>query len=117
MKKLFAVLISLFVASSAHADCEDHSSTESKQENNNAATKYSHQIKIDGMTCGGCVKNVEKALKALKIEKGVNLKVDINLVTVDYTQNKGLSKDDLDKIIKKAELAIESAHYKVVKDI
>jgi copper chaperone len=61
-------------------------------------------IKASGMSCGHCVKSVEKALSELPLESS---KVEINSIDVEYDEKKVSH----EKIIE----AIEEAGYEVVK--
>lgn len=60
-------------------------------------------IKASGMSCGHCVKSVEKALAVLPLE---NSKVEINSIDVEYDEQK-ISHE---KIVE----AIQEAGYEVV---
>jgi copper chaperone len=60
-------------------------------------------IKVTGMSCGHCVKSVEKALTGLPLE---NSKVEINSVDVEYNEEKVT----LEKIVE----AIQEAGYEVI---
>ena len=56
-------------------------------------------VEINGMTCGGCVKSVEKALKTIEGVEAVNVTLSppqANIVT-DHTINNQRLKDVLSK--------------------
>jgi copper chaperone CopZ len=61
------------------------------------------KINISGMSCGHCVKFVEKEISKLRIKK---IKVDINSLEVEYDETK-VSHDDIVK-------SIEEAGYEVI---
>lgn len=60
-------------------------------------------LKLTGMSCGHCVKSVEKALSELPIQ---NTKVEINSVNIEYDEEK-ISHE---KIVE----AISEAGYEVI---
>lgn len=60
-------------------------------------------IKLTGMSCGHCVKSVERALAELPIEKS---KVEINSVELEYDEQKL----NYEKIVE----AIQEAGYEVI---
>lgn len=62
-----------------------------------------HEVKVSGLTCGGCVKSLSNALKAID----PNLEVDIDLSTQIVRINGQNSKEEIT-------LAIEEAGFKVV---
>ncbi len=62
-----------------------------------------HEVKVSGLTCGGCVKSLSNALKAID----PNLEVDIDLSTQIVRINGKNSKEEIT-------LAIEEAGFKVV---
>ena len=45
------------------------------------------QIKVTGMTCGGCTSNVTKALQTVKGVNNVNLSLADNIATEQYDEN------------------------------
>ena len=45
------------------------------------------QIKVSGMTCGGCTSNVIKALQTVKGVNNVNVSLADNIATVQYDEN------------------------------
>ncbi|RPI14676.1 MAG: copper chaperone [Ignavibacteriae bacterium] len=61
-------------------------------------------IKVTGMSCGHCVKSVEKVLAELPLESS---KVEINSIDVEFDEQK-VSRE---KIVE----AIEEAGYELVK--
>ena len=44
------------------------------------------QIKVSGMTCGGCTSNVTKALQTVKGVNNVNVSLADNIATVQYDE-------------------------------
>jgi copper chaperone len=63
-------------------------------------------IPIEGMTCGGCVANVERVLKAIDGVRGVNVSLDPGQAVVEFVPGR----------VDAAHLrsAIEDAGYEVV---
>lgn len=45
-----------------------------------------YEIKVSGMTCGGCVNSVTKALKNLDLEAEVNVDLKEQLVRIKSTK-------------------------------
>ncbi|AUN97656.1 hypothetical protein C0V70_05910 [Bacteriovorax stolpii] len=62
-----------------------------------------YEIKVSGMTCGGCVRSVTNALKSLDSKANVNIDLKSQLVTVE-------SEKGQDDIVS----AIEEAGYTIV---
>lgn len=46
-----------------------------------------YEIKVSGMTCGGCVNSVTKALKNLDLEAEVNVDLKEQLVRIKSTKS------------------------------
>lgn len=63
-------------------------------------------ITVDGMTCGGCVSAVEKALTGLDAEASVAVDLDSGLVTI---QSAVISKETAETAIIDAGFDIRSA--------
>ena len=64
------------------------------------------QIKVTGMTCGGCTSNVTKALQTVKGVNNVNLSLADNIVTVQYDENL-TTVDHLKSAIKEAGYGVD----------
>ena len=62
-----------------------------------------HEVKVSGLTCGGCVKSLSNALKA--IDSKLEVDVDLNTQMVRIKSEK--SKEEI-------ALTIEEAGFKVV---
>ena len=62
-----------------------------------------YEIKVSGITCGGCVRSITNALKSLDSKANVNVELKTQLVTV-------VSEKSQDEIV----LKIEEAGYTVL---
>lgn len=65
------------------------------------------QIKVTGMTCGGCSSNVTKALNAVNGAVNVNVSLSDANATVEYDE-KLTSPEQLKLAIKKAGYGVDS---------
>ncbi|GHD58827.1 heavy-metal-associated domain-containing protein [Jeongeupia chitinilytica] len=65
------------------------------------------EIRIDGMSCGGCVASVTRALQAVEGVKTVSVTLDPPLARVDF--------DGADTDAAEIERSIEDAGYDVVR--
>jgi len=65
------------------------------------------EFKIDGMTCNGCVKSIEGAIKMLDGVNIVNINLDTKTAKVEFDEDK-LSEEDIFK-------AVKVMGYKIVK--
>lgn len=63
------------------------------------------QLKVQGMTCGGCVKSVEKVLRAIDGVERVQVSLENASANVEYDAKKTNAKA--------FKLAIEDAGYEV----
>ncbi len=70
----------------------------SYQENINNEGPYMYEIKVSGMTCGGCVKSVTNALKSLDSKAEVN--VDLNSQKINIVSDK--TKEEINSAIEEA---------------
>jgi copper chaperone len=61
-----------------------------------------YEIKISGMTCGGCVKSVSNALKSL--DSGAEVNVDLSSQTVRIKSNK--TKEEINSAIEDAGFSV-----------
>lgn len=115
MKATILLLSTLLISTMSYGTCDDNHKAENSAKNTKVAP-YTKLIKVEGMTCGGCVKNLSTALKELQLDERIKLIVDINRVTIDYSDHKNLSTSELNKIKQQTEAVIIKAKYKVVKD-
>ena len=69
------------------------------------------QIKVSGMTCGGCSNNVTRALKALPGVGDVNVSLTAGEATVQYDERK-TSPDQLKAAVKGAGYGVGIAAQK-----
>ncbi len=111
MKFLLTILTFAAFTQTSYATCDDHSKTEGKKVE---ATEFTKQLKIKGMSCDTCVSKVEKELKKITLSKGIKFVVSLNLVTIDFSENKTVSKKDLAQVVKQAETAITAAKFNVI---
>ncbi|WP_432720170.1 heavy-metal-associated domain-containing protein [Jeongeupia wiesaeckerbachi] len=65
------------------------------------------EIRIDGMSCGGCVASVTRAVQAVEGVKAVNVSLAPSLAKVDF--------DGADTDAAEIERAIEDAGYDIVR--
>ena len=115
MKALLVLFISFILARTALATCDDsHKESTKKEAKMSTAKKYTQEILIEGMTCGRCIKIVQKEIDKIPVSEGVKFLVNLNQVILDYSANAGLKPEDVDNLIKLAKVAIEKANYKVV---
>ncbi|MCB0392417.1 MAG: heavy-metal-associated domain-containing protein [Bdellovibrionales bacterium] len=115
MKAIILLLSTLLFSTIGQSTCDDNHKAEKSAKMTKAAP-YTKLIKVEGMTCGGCVKSLSAALKEIQLDEGIKFIVDINRVTIDYSAHKNLSTSELDKIQQQTENVIIKAKYKVVKD-
>ena len=64
------------------------------------------QIKVSGMTCGGCTSNVTKALQTVKGVNNVNVSLADNIATVQYDEQ-STSVEHLKSVIKQAGYGVD----------
>lgn len=64
------------------------------------------QIKVTGMTCGGCTSNVTKALQTVKGVNNVNVSLADNIATVQYDEQ-STSVEHLKSAIKQAGYGVD----------
>ena len=64
------------------------------------------QIKVTGMTCGGCTSNVTKALQTVKGVNNVNVSLADNIATVQYDEQ-STSVEHLKSVIKQAGYGVD----------
>ena len=64
------------------------------------------QIKVSGMTCGGCTSNVIKALQTVKGVNNVNVSLADNIATVQYDEQ-STSVEHLKSVIKQAGYGVD----------
>jgi len=67
------------------------------------------QIKVTGMTCGGCSSNVTKALNAVNGAVNVNVSLSDANATVEYDE-KLTSPEQLKLAIKEAGYGVDNTH-------
>lgn len=67
------------------------------------------QIKVTGMTCGGCTSNVTRALKAHSGVNDVNVTLPTGKVTVQYDE-KLTSPEQLKSVIKLAGYGVDASN-------
>ena len=115
MKKLVSfTLIPLFfmftqnVLASCH---DDEHVSETKTESIQPNTKV---IKVTGMTCKSCVRHVEKELQAIKLLPGLKFKVELNLITLDFNENKTAAPNEIEKILEEARTVLTKNKYQIV---
>jgi len=107
-------LSAILVASpNLFANCADkHGAPASTTQN----APYTKTLTLSGMSCRSCVKNVSTKLAPLQKSLGdqVTIKVDINTVTIDYSKNKNLTEEQLNKISTDLKSLLAQTKYKVV---
>lgn len=109
------VLVTSFLcASISFAACEDHGGRDSESANQKNIQSYTQLIRLTGMSCDNCVKNVNKELNKLKLDEGLKLKVDINTITIDYSQNKDISAEALKRVLNDIKAVLTKTSYKIV---
>lgn len=64
------------------------------------------QIKVSGMTCGGCTSNVTKALKSVNGVNDVSVSLADNIATVQYDEQ-STSAEHLKAVIKQAGYGVD----------
>ncbi|QDK42355.1 copper chaperone [Bacteriovorax stolpii] len=57
-----------------------------------------YEIKVSGMTCGGCVRSVTAALKSLDSMANINVNLSAQLITVESDK----SRDEIESTIEEA---------------
>ncbi len=67
------------------------------------------QIKVTGMTCGGCASNVTRALKAVSGVNNVNVSLPTGEATVQYDE-KLTSPEQLKSMIKEAGYGVDASN-------
>ncbi len=58
-------------------------------------------VKVEGMTCGGCVQSIQKALKSQNGISSASADLDSGMVTVEF-DSKVIEKDSIEKSIEEA---------------
>lgn len=108
---MFTFIYVLWPTSSL-AECDDKHDQKSTAE----AKPFTQIIALSGMSCQSCVKNVKTKLAPLQkeLEKVVDLQVDVNTVTIDYSKNKTLTEDQIKKISSDVKAVLSQTKYKVV---
>ncbi len=66
-------------------------------------------LQVTGMTCGGCISNVTKALKAINGVGDVNVSLDAGEATVKYDERL-TSPDQLKSAVKGAGYGVDGAN-------
>ena len=67
------------------------------------------QLKVTGMTCGGCASNVTRALKAISGVNDVNVSLAAGQATVQYDERQ-TSPDQLKSAVKGAGYGVDAAN-------
>jgi copper chaperone CopZ len=115
MKKLLLVLflpLILIFTETLKASCHEEENASKKTD-----TKISPNTKaisVSGMTCKSCIRHVEKELQAIKLLPGLKFRVELNLITLDYNENKSITPAEIETVLNEAKTILTKNKYQIL---